>query len=48
MADRPAALDLDNAAFIKLHRVFAVSYAMGWLVKLALVAVAVAVGWFSR
>jgi hypothetical protein len=33
---------LANAAFIKLHRVFTVLYATGWLVKLLIVAVAVA------
>ena len=42
----PFPLILTNAAFIKLHRVFVVSCATGWLVKLALVAVAV--GWFNR
>lgn len=42
----PLPLILTNAAFIKLHRVFVVSYATGWLVKLTLVAVAV--GWFAR
>lgn len=42
----PLPLILTNAAFIKLHRVFVVSYAMGWLVKLTIVAVAV--GWFLR
>jgi hypothetical protein len=42
----PLPLILTNAAFIKLHRVFVVSYATGWLVKLALVAVAV--GWLNR
>jgi hypothetical protein len=40
----PLPLILTNAAFMKLHRVFVVSYAIGWLVKLAIVAVAV--GWF--
>lgn len=40
----PLPLILTNAAFIKLHRVFVVSYAVGWLVKLVLVALAV--GWF--
>ena len=42
----PLPLILTNAAFIKLHRVFVVSYATGWLVKLVIVAIAV--GWFSR
>ena len=42
----PLPLILTNAAFIKLHRVFVVSYATGWLVKLMIVAVAV--GWFLR
>jgi hypothetical protein len=42
----PLPLILTNAAFIKLHRVFVLSYATGWLVKLVLVAVAV--GWFIR
>ena len=40
----PLPLILTNAAFMKLHRVFVVSYALGWLVKLMIVAVAV--GWF--
>jgi hypothetical protein len=40
----PLPLILTNAAFIKLHRVFVVSFALGWLVKLMIVAVAV--GWF--
>ncbi|MGP8175668.1 MAG: hypothetical protein ACLP7O_14130 [Terracidiphilus sp.] len=40
----PLPLILTNAAFIKLHRVFVVSLALGWLVKLMIVAVAV--GWF--
>jgi hypothetical protein len=40
----PLPLILANAAFIKMHRVFVVSYATGWLVKL--IVVAVAVGWF--
>ena len=40
----PLPLILTNAAFIKLHRVFVVSFALGWLVKLSIVAVAV--GWF--
>jgi hypothetical protein len=42
----PLPLILTNAAFIKLHWVFVVSYATGWLVKLMIVAVAV--GWFLR
>jgi hypothetical protein len=42
----PLPLILTNAAFMKLHRVFVVSYATGWLIKLAIVAVAV--GWFLR
>jgi hypothetical protein len=37
----PLPLILTNAAFIKLHRVFVVSMLIGWLVKLAIVAVAV-------
>ena len=40
----PLPLILVNAAFIKLHRVFVVSLLIGWLVKLAIIAVAV--GWF--
>jgi hypothetical protein len=40
----PLPLILTNAAFMKLHRVFVTSYAVGWLVKLILVALAV--GWF--
>lgn len=39
----PLPLILTNAAFMKLHRVFVLSYATGWLVKLMIVAVAV--GW---
>lgn len=42
----PLPLILANAAFMKLHRVFVVSYALGWLTKLVLVALAV--GWFLR
>lgn len=42
----PLPLILTNAAFMKLHRVFVVSYATGWLIKLTIVAVAV--GWFLR
>jgi len=33
----PLPLILTNAAFMKLHRVFVVSYAVGWLVKLVIV-----------
>ena len=40
----PLPLILANAAFMKLHRVFVMSY--GWLTKLVIVAVAV--GWFLR
>jgi hypothetical protein len=40
----PLPLILTNAAFIKMHKVFVVSYATGWLVKLLIVALAV--GWF--
>lgn len=40
----PLPLILTNAAFMKLHRVFVVSYSVGWLTKLLIVAVAV--GWF--
>lgn len=40
----PLPLILTNAAFMKLHRVFVVSYTIGWLTKLIIVAVAV--GWF--
>ncbi len=42
----PLPLILTNAAFMKLHRVFVACYATGWLVKLALVALAV--GWLMR
>ena len=42
----PLPLILTNAAFMKLHRVFVASYAIGWLVKLLIVAVAA--GWFLR
>jgi hypothetical protein len=42
----PLPLILTNAAFMKLHHVFVVFYAMGWLVKLAIVAVSV--GWLLR
>jgi hypothetical protein len=37
----PLPLILTNAAFMKLHRVFVASYAVGWFIKLAIVAVAV-------
>ena len=37
----PLPLILTNAAFMKLHRVFVTSYAIGWLIKLAIVATAV-------
>jgi hypothetical protein len=40
----PLPLILTNAAFIKLHRVFVVSYSAGWLLKLMIVALAVS--WF--
>jgi len=40
----PLPLILTNAAFMKLHRVFVVFYATGWLVKL--IVVAVLVSWF--
>jgi hypothetical protein len=36
----PLPLILTNAAFMKLHRVFVASYAIGWLTKLMIVAVA--------
>jgi len=36
----PLPLILTNAAWMKLHHVFAASYSMGWLVKLVIVAVA--------
>jgi hypothetical protein len=42
----PLPLILTDAAFIKLHRVFVASYAMGWLVKLTIVALAAS--WFLR
>ncbi len=42
----PLPLILTNAAFMKLHRVFVASHAIGWLVKLLIVAVAV--GCFLR
>ncbi len=37
----PLPLILTNAAFMKLHRVFVISYAIGWFVKLCIVAAAV-------
>jgi hypothetical protein len=37
----PLPLILTNAAFMKLHRVFVVSYSVGWLVKLTVVALAI-------
>ena len=36
----PLPLILTNAAFMKLHRVFVGSYALGWLIELLIVAVA--------
>jgi len=36
----PLPLILTNAAFIKLHRVFVVSYLVGWVVKLLIAAIA--------
>ena len=33
----PLPLILTNAAFMKLHRVFVVAYAIGWLMKLTIV-----------
>ena len=42
----PLPLILTNAAFMKLHRVLVGSYAIGWLLKLMVVALAV--GWFYR
>lgn len=36
----PLPLILTNAAFMKLHRVFVAFYALGWLVKLLIVAAA--------
>src|ERR1022692_4224185 len=42
----PLPLILTNAAFMKLHRFFVASYAIGWLIKL--IVVALAVGWFLR
>jgi hypothetical protein len=40
----PLPLILTIAAFMKLHRVFVVSYSLGWLVKLTMLALAA--GWF--
>jgi uncharacterized membrane protein len=40
----PLPLILTNAAFMKLHRVFVASFALGWLVKLMMVAIIA--GWF--
>jgi hypothetical protein len=40
----PLPLILTNAAFMKLHRIFATSYSISWLVKLLVVAITV--GWF--
>ena len=37
----PLPLILTNGTFMKLHRVFVASYAIGWLMKLIIVAVAV-------
>jgi hypothetical protein len=42
----PLPLMLTNAAFMKLHRVFVALYAIGWLIKLVIVAIAV--GWLLR
>jgi hypothetical protein len=42
----PLPLILTNAAFMKLHRMFVASYAIGWLVKLAIVAAGI--GLFYR
>jgi hypothetical protein len=42
----PLPLILTNAAFMKLHHIFVMSYAIGWLVKLTIVALAV--GWFLQ
>lgn len=41
----PLPLILTDAAFIKLHRVFVTSYAIGWLAKLLIIALAT---WFLR
>ena len=37
----PLPLILTNAAYVKLHRLFTVSYLIGWLVKLTIIAVLV-------
>ncbi len=37
----PLPLILTNAAYIKVHRLFTVSYLIGWLVKLTIIAVLV-------
>lgn len=42
----PLPLILTDAAFMKLHRIFVMSYTTGWLIKLVIVAVAV--GLFLR
>ena len=42
----PLPLILTNAAFIKMHRIFVMCYAVGWLLKLVIIALAV--GWFLR
>lgn len=42
----PLPLNLTNAAWMKLHRVFVASYSIAWLVKLVIVALAT--GWFLR
>jgi len=42
----PLPLLLTNAAFMRLHRIFVMSYALGWLIKLVIIALAV--GWFLR
>lgn len=36
----PLPLNMTNAAFIKLHRVFVASYSVGWLVKLLIAGIA--------
>lgn len=42
----PLPMVITNAVFMKLHRVFVVSYATSWLIKLMIVAVTM--GWFLR
>jgi hypothetical protein len=42
----PLPVILTNAAFMKLHRFFVLSYAFGWLIKLMIAAITV--GWFLR